>query len=57
MGLLLIIIWVFSMMLWLFSALPLSQAQPYAWVHPIVAWVAVAILGYIVFSGAPVAFR
>jgi len=57
MGLLLIIIWVFCMMAWLFSAMPFPQTQPWAWVHPIIAWVAVAILGYIVFSGAPVAFR
>jgi hypothetical protein len=52
MSILLVVIFVMCMFAWLMSALPFPQTAPFAWVHPLVAWIAVAILGYAVLGGA-----
>ena len=57
MGTILTVVWVMCMFLWLLSALPFPQTQPFNWVHPILAWIAVAIIGYVIFAGAQMAFR
>lgn len=54
MGIILIVIFVMCMFLWFFAAMPFPQTQPFGWTNNIFAWVAVAILGYVVLSGAPV---
>ncbi len=40
------------MFMWFFAAMPFPQTAPFAWTNNIFAWVAVAILGYVIFSGA-----
>jgi hypothetical protein len=54
MSIILVIVFVLCMFLWLLAALPLAQTTPFNWAHPILAWIAVAILGYVVLSGAQV---
>jgi len=52
MSLILTVIFVMCMFMWLLSALPVPQTEPFRWVHPIIAWIAVAILGFVVLGGA-----
>ncbi len=51
MSLILVVVFVMCMFIWLLAALPVQQVAPWGWVHPLVAWIAVAILGYVVLSG------
>ncbi len=48
MSIILTVIFVMCMFAWLLSALPFPQTAPFGWVHPLVAWIAVAILGYVI---------
>ena len=52
MSLILTIVFIMCMFLWFLSAFPMPQTEPWRWVHPIIAWIAVAILGFIVLGGA-----
>jgi hypothetical protein len=40
------------MFMWFFAAMPFPQTAPFAWTNNIFAWVAVAILGYVILTGA-----
>lgn len=51
MTLMLTVVFVMCMFGWLMSALPFPQVAPFAWAHPILAWVAVAILGFVMLGG------
>jgi hypothetical protein len=51
MTIILTVIFVMCMFGWLMTCLPFPQVQPFAWAHPIMAWIAVAILGYVILSG------
>jgi len=48
MSLILTVVFVMCMFMWFLAALPVAQAEPYRWVHPIISWIAVAILGFVV---------
>jgi hypothetical protein len=48
MTLILTVVFVMCMFGWLIAALPFPQTAPFGWAHPILAWVAVAILGYVI---------
>ena len=50
MTLILTVIFVMCMFAWLIAVLPFPQMQPFGWAHPILAWVAVAILGYVILA-------
>jgi hypothetical protein len=50
MTLILTVIFIMCMFLWLLAVLPFPQTAPFSWAHPILAWIAVAILGYVIFA-------
>jgi hypothetical protein len=51
MGFILAIVLIVCMIFWFFAALPVPAAAPYAPYHPLVAWICVAILVYLVIGG------
>lgn len=50
-GLILAVVLIVCMLFWLFAALPVPASAPYAPYHPLVAWICVAILCYLVIGG------
>ena len=57
MDLILTVVLIVCMLLWLFAALPFTQTEPYRWFHPLLAWICVAILCFLVIGGGHVAVR
>jgi hypothetical protein len=57
MDLILTVVLIVCMLLWLFSALPVVQLAPFNWAHPLLAWICVAILCFLVLGHGGVAVR
>ena len=57
MDLILTVVLIVCMLLWLLSALPFPQTAPFNWAHPLLAWICVAILCFLVIGGGHVAIR
>ena len=46
------VLFVMTMFLWLLAALPFPAAAPFGWAHPLLAWIAVLLLGLFLFMPA-----
>ncbi len=57
MGLILAVVLIVCMLLCLFAALPVPAAAPYTIYHPLLAWICVAILCYLVLGGGAATVR
>lgn len=51
MTLILTVVLIVCMLLWLFSALPIAPVVPFNWAQPLLAWICVAILCFLVLGG------